>query len=186
MQGTVGCDLELLLHASNLLSAALQLLQTDSISAEILGVLDAFGSHQALEHSDQLQVGGWGDVVGSAQLSFEVLRNIPHLHECTHTRGLGICNSAEACHHRCDRVCREHGLSNNNWYLQYKHSQKVDRGAATLPSVMRHDLWTRSMHPLRKFAVCNFILRTFLCTDWHSSTSLTLVGSSKSISFKNL
>lgn len=87
MKGTVGCDLELLLHASNLLSATLQLIQTDGVSAEILGILDAFGSHQALEHSDKLQVGCWGDVVGSAQLSFEVLRDIPHLHERTHTHG---------------------------------------------------------------------------------------------------
>ena len=66
MKVDVGSDLELLLHASNLLSTALQLIQTNSISAESLGVFNALGCHQALEHGNELQVGGWCYIVGSA------------------------------------------------------------------------------------------------------------------------
>ncbi len=66
-------DPEFLLHASNLLRTALQLVQTHSVSAQGLGVLNALGCHQALEHGDELQVGGGRHVIGPPQLSLEIL-----------------------------------------------------------------------------------------------------------------
>ena len=66
-------DPEVLLHASNLLCTALQLVQAHSVSAEGLGVLNTLGCHKTLEHGDQLQVRGGCHIVGSPQLSLEVL-----------------------------------------------------------------------------------------------------------------